>query len=90
MENINDMQYRASAWAQGYIQEFKFMSLRGGADGDCTNIIATSTEQDLFEEVYTSVNTMWLEAAENALQSNQTTFAVLDFSQLLLEDGLMA
>jgi hypothetical protein len=66
------------------------MSLRGGADDDCTNIIATSTEQDLFEEVSTSVNIMWLEAAESALQSNQTTFAVLDFSQLLLEDGLMA
>jgi hypothetical protein len=90
MEDINEMQYRASTWAQGYIQEFRFMSLRGGADDDCTNIIATSTEQDLFEDITSSLDTMWLDAAEKALQTNQTTFAVLDFSRLLLEDGLVA
>lgn len=88
-EGIGEMQYRASTWAQGYIQEFKFIPLPGDDEDDCTNLLATSTEQETYEEITTSLQKQWLDAAERALHNNTTTFAVLDFSQLLLENGLL-
>lgn len=89
-EDLGEMQYRANTWAQGYIQEFKFIPLPGDADDDCTQLIATSSEQDMYEDITTTLESEWLTAAENALAGNTVTFAVLDFSELLLEDGLAA
>jgi hypothetical protein len=89
-EDISEMQYRASTWAQGYTQEFKFIPLTGDDDDDCTNLLVTSSEQETVEEIWGNLSNNWLDAAENALQNNTTTFAVLDFSQLLLKDGLLA
>jgi len=89
-EDLDEMQYRASTWAQGYIEEFKFIPLTGDDDDDCTNMIMISSEQDTIETIWADVSEQWLDAAEGALQNNTTTFAVLDFSQLLLDDGLLA
>jgi hypothetical protein len=89
-EDISEMQYRASTWAQGYIQEFRFIPMPGDEDDDCTNLIVTSSEEETVTEIMDSLSNNWLDAAENALQNNTTTFAVLDFSQLLLKDGLLA
>ncbi len=89
-EDLEEMQYRANTWAQGYIQEFKFIPLPGDADDDCTQLIATSSEQDMYEDITSTLEQEWLTAAERALASNTVTFAVLDFSELLLKDGLVA
>ena len=89
-EDLDEMQYRASTWAQGYIQEFRFIPLTGDDEDDCTNMLMVSSEKESIEEIWSNVSGMWLDAAENALQNNPTTFAVLDFSQLLLDDGLLA
>jgi len=89
-ENIEEMQYRASAWAQGYIQEFKYIPLRGDEDDDCTNMMMVSSEQETISEIMAIISNQWLDAAERALNNNRTTFAVLDISQLLLADGLLA
>ncbi len=89
-EDLEEMQYRANTWAQGYIQEFKFIPLPGDADDDCTQLIATSSEQDIYEDITSTLKQEWLTAAEKALASNTVTFAVLDFSELLLKDGLVA
>ena len=89
-EGLDEMQYRANTWAQGYIQEFRFIPLPGDDEDDCTNLIAFSSEQETYEEVSSTLRAMWLDAAEAALSKNANTFAVLDFSQLLLDDGLLA
>lgn len=89
-ENIEEMQYRASAWAQGYIQEFKYIPLRGDADDDCTNMMMVSSEQQTINEIIAIISNQWLDAAEKALISNRTTFAVLNINELLLDDGLLA
>lgn len=89
-EDLDEMQYRASTWAQGYIEEFKFIPLTGDDDDDCTNMLMVSSEQDTMTEIWAQVSAMWLDAAESALIKNKTSFAVLDFSQLLLDDGLLA
>lgn len=89
-EDLEEMQYRANTWAQGYIQEFKFIPLPGDADDDCTQLIATSSERDIYEDITSTLEQEWLTAAERALASNTVTFAVLDFSELLLKDGLVA
>jgi len=89
-EDLDEMQYRANTWAQGYIQEFRFIPLPGDEEDDCTKLIAFSSEQETYEEVSGTLRAMWLDAAETALIKNKNTFAVLDFSQLLLDDGLLA
>lgn len=89
-EDLDEMQYRASTWAQGYVEEFKFIPLTGDAEDDCTNLLFASSEKENIEEIQAIIYGQWLDAAENALLQNVTTFAVLDFSQLLLEDGLLA
>ncbi len=89
-ENIEEMQYRASAWAQGYIQEFKYIPLRGDADDDCTNMMMVSSEQETITEIKVIVSNQWLDAAEKALIKNRTTFAVLNVNELLLDNGLLA
>jgi len=88
-EDIEEMQYRASTWAQGYIEEFKFIPLPGDEDDDCTQLIANSSEREMYEDITGSLEKMWLEAARNALANNEVTFAVLEFNELLLEDGLL-
>lgn len=89
-EDLEEMQYRASTWAQGYIQEFKYIPLPGDDDDDCVNMLMVSSEQETVAELWGEISGAWLDAAENALKTNTTTFAVLDFSQLLLDDGLLA
>lgn len=89
-EDIGEMQHRANTWAQGYIQEFKYIPLTGDDDDDCVNMLRVSSEQETMEDTWAEVSGTWLDAAELALQNNKTTFAVLDFSQLLLDDGLLA
>ncbi|PCJ42529.1 MAG: hypothetical protein COA71_03180 [SAR86 cluster bacterium] len=89
-EDFSEMRYRASTWAQGYVEEFRFIPLQRDEGDDCINMIATSTEQGTYEEVLTAMSSMWLDAVENALINNETTFAVLDINELLLEGGLLA
>ncbi len=89
-EDLGEMQFRANTWAQGYIEEFKFIPLPGDDTDDCTNLVAFSSEKDTYDDIIIQIRNKWLSAAETALAKNKTTFAVLDFSQLLLEDSLLA
>ena len=89
-EDLDEMTYRANTWAQGYIEEFKYIPLPGDEGDDCTNLAMSSSEKDLIHKIQSTLDTQWLTAAEMALSENRTTFAVLDFSELLLEDGLVA
>jgi len=89
-EDLDEIRYRAAAWAQGYINEFRYIPLQGDADDDCTRLIATSSEQATYEEISGTLNNQWLDAAESALINHQSAFAVLDIAELLNEDGLLA
>jgi hypothetical protein len=87
---LGDLQGRANAWAQGYVDEFRGLPLPGSSDDSCAALVFTSSEAVTVLDLLAQLQARWLDAAEQALARNQTTFAVLDIGQLLQEDGLLA
>lgn len=79
--DIDGMQLRAKAWAEGDVDALRENRDAIGAAGVCGQVLLNSFLED--------VNTKWLRAAENALSNNVTTFAVLQLDQLLDADGLL-
>jgi hypothetical protein len=87
---LDAMKNRANAWAQGYIDEFRGIPLPGDDDDACLLLLNESSEFETIEELRAELDRLWLEAAERALSSNASTFAILDIVELLREDGLLA
>lgn len=91
MENeLDAMKSRANAWAQGYVDEFRGIPLPGGDDDDCLLLLDESSEFETIEQLRQDLNQRWLAAAERALTTNATSFAILDIVELLRENGLLA
>ncbi len=88
-QELGDMRERANAWARGYVDELRGLPLPGSVDDICAVMVFTSSESGTVQDIFAEMNSRWLEAAEQALARNRTTFAVLDIRQLLQEDGLM-
>jgi len=88
--DIRDMKFRANAWAQGYIEEFRGIPLAGDSEDPCLRLVLGSSEFATIEDMQNRMNTLWLDAAEQALVRNHTTFAVLEINQLILDNGLLA
>jgi hypothetical protein len=81
---------RANAWAVGDIAEIR--RLFGASMTPCYQALAdteAARAMGLGEGMARS-EAQWLDAAEKALATNATTFAVLPMSQLLEPDGLLA
>jgi hypothetical protein len=81
---------RANAWAVGDLAEIK--RLFGASMTPCYEALAqteAAREMGMGEGMARS-EAQWLDAAEKALATNATTFAVLPMSQLLEADGLLA
>lgn len=87
--DIREMQLRADSWARGYIDEFKGIPLPGDNDDPCAALVVNSTEQETIAQLLNEVNSQWLAAVKTALATNQTTFAILNITELLREDGLL-
>jgi len=81
---------RANAWALGDIDEFRRIPLLGSEDDVCTGLLLASSEGETLEELLARQNRQWLDAAETALATNRSTFAVLSISTLLRADGPIA
>jgi uncharacterized protein YbaP (TraB family) len=89
--DLDTMRERANAWATGDIE-----ALRGLPFTDQNQICAdavlnasVSRERGL-DDLRQRLSTAWVDAAETAIASNQTTFAVLPMSQILKSDGYIA
>jgi uncharacterized protein YbaP (TraB family) len=87
---LDAMKSRANAWAQGYVDEFRGISLPGDDQDACVLLLYQSSEFETLEQVRNDLNRRWLAAAEQALAANTSTFAILDIVDLLREDGLLA
>lgn len=91
-EDLDEMKGRANSWAQGYIDEFRNIPLVFDESDVCHDGLwmdSSSPEREVMLGMKTRVNQMWLEAAENALATNRSTFAILPAKELLAEDGLL-
>ena len=83
--DLDGMKSRANSWALGYVDDLRRFDYPD-RQGDCSNPqLSSESIGDLVKDA----NAMWLDAAENALENNQTTFAVLHIGELLTHDGLL-
>jgi hypothetical protein len=88
-KDIDGMKRRASAWAEGYVDELREIQVPE-EDRPCDNLLRSTKEYALVEQLRSQRDAMWLDAAEQALNTNKSTFAVLRMNDLLSEDGLFA
>jgi len=88
--DLEDMKSRANAWAQGRIDQFRGIPLPGDINDVCEAMLLDSSEFETLDQLMSELDRLWLEAAERALATNTSTFAILDIVELLGEDGLLA
>jgi hypothetical protein len=98
-EDLDEVKHSANSWAQGYIDEFRnvdeFHNVSTWAVDElnaCADLFrgTASPEHEALAGMAEDVNRMWLDAAENALATNASTFAILPINELLAEDGLLS
>lgn len=86
-QDLAHIKSRANTWAQGYIDEFRDIPLVGDDGNTCLELILQSSEQRTLVDANARLDQMWLDAAQAALATNTSTFAVLDINDLLRDDG---
>lgn len=87
---LEAMKSRANAWARGYIDEFRGIPLPGDVDDACLLLLYESSEFETIAQLRQDLSDRWLDAAEQALAMNPSSFAILDIVELLREDGMLA
>lgn len=98
-EDLDGMKSLANSWAQGYIDGYRdvdefhnsslypFTSLHA-----CAGLLmgTSSARNEALVDMIARVNQLWLDAAENALATNASTFAILPINELVTADGLLS
>ena len=95
---LDDLEYslaesvpQANAWATGNAAALKSSLERKPEDPCWEGISNVSFIKDLgIEDLTASINEAWLKAAEKSLTENQQSFAVLEMSDVLLPNSLLA
>ncbi len=97
VEDLDELKRLVNSWAQGDIDEFRNnelynVSLAFGELKACDEMItgSASPERENMARTTTRLNQAWLDAADNALATNTSTFAILPINELLAEDGLLS
>ena len=89
--DINVMRERANAWSKGDLSEIRKMNF-ADRDAACQSAMASSPAlKDAMglERAEKRVRKLWLEAAEHALATYPTSFAMLKLSNVLRNDYVM-
>lgn len=83
--DLETMRVRANAWANGDIAEIRGLNFAERRDACLDAVMNSSIAKDAaaLRQVRQRLRTSWLKAAENALASNATTFAVLEIQDIL-------
>jgi hypothetical protein len=83
--DLETMRVRANAWANGDIAEIRALNFAERRDACLDAVMNSSIAKDAaaLRQVRQRLRTSWLKAAENALASNATTFAVLEIQDIL-------
>lgn len=85
--DIEERKYRADSWARGYIDEFRMIPLDGTIEDPCFVVVTGSSEKETLSQMRQQLEELWLTEAERALNENRGTFAILEISDLLRQDG---
>lgn len=83
--DLETMRVRANAWANGDIGEIRGLNFAERRDACLDAVMNSSIAKDAaaLRQVRQRLRTSWLKAAQNALASNATTFAVLEIQDIL-------
>lgn len=90
--DVADAGARANAWARGNIDEIRSLDYAERDQACFKNIIdsAAFASEPAFRNMRELMNQKWLAAAEQALASNSSTFAVLPIKEILDPNGVVA
>lgn len=89
--DLDTMRLRANAWAIGDSDALRAMTFTDSYDTCLRSLFgAPSLAKFGFVNLRERASDAWLEAAETALKSHRTTFAVMPMSLLLRDDGYAA
>jgi hypothetical protein len=88
--DLEDRKIRANGWAQGYIEEFRYMALPTDEDDACFQLVMASAEFATYEMLVEQLYEQWFEVAETALHTHRSSFAVLHINELLRQDGVLS
>lgn len=90
--DIDVLKVRANAWAKGDIDEIRKLNYTD-REGPCKDAIANNPvirEGMKIDAMEAQLRNVWLDAAEKALATNASTFAVLPIKQMIDPKGLLA
>lgn len=85
--DLDGMRARANAWALGYVDDLRYYQEYPDVSGACLQVF---TNMGDINALVQKANEEWLQAAEQALNTNATTFALLNMDELIKPDGLLA
>jgi len=88
--DLEDMKSRANSWAAGYVGDFRNVTFRGDESDPCLGLVLASSESKTIIDQINQSQQNWLDAADKALATNKTTFAVLNIAEMYREHGLLA
>lgn len=90
--DIDAMRTRANAWAKGDIDSIRKLAFADQTQS-CRDVIRNSAivrDNVDFQAAESRLEAMWLTAAENALEKNTSTFALLPIKDILDPKGVVA
>ncbi|MFZ1621632.1 TraB/GumN family protein [Dokdonella sp.] len=89
--DIEAMKLRANAWAQGDIEALQALPYTDQMQACADAMLKASViEERGLGDLQERLATLWLEAAQEALDNNASTFALLPVRHLLSNDGMLA
>lgn len=89
--NIESMKLRANAWALGEVDILRSLPYTDNFRACIDAIIETHiAKQSGLDNLDAKLTAAWMDAADKALASNESTFAVLPMALMLREGGLLS
>lgn len=89
--DLDSLRARANAWSKGDIEAIRALDF-SEQEAACLNAVQNSKimQERGFGGIDSKMRASWLAAAEKALATNQTTFAVLPVKHILAKNGYLA
>ena len=75
--HLNDIKEVANAWATGNARDIEDFVQPGSLEDPCSELLLTSSEGELAQELLEESRQRWLDAAVSALEHNRSTFTML-------------
>jgi hypothetical protein len=89
-QHLDDIKAMANAWANGSAAELEDFAQSDSLDNPCNALQANSSEGTLLLDMQRESRARWLDAAQGALETHASTFAMLPLAQIIGTNSLVA